>query len=40
MIHFDNVFSSDLCPVSYPEQRQEVVFTAEMKDRLYESMGI
>lgn len=40
MIHFDNVFSSDLCPISYPEQRQEVVFTAEMKETLYESMGI
>ena len=40
MIHFDNVFSSDLCPVSCPEQRQEVVFTAEMKEILYESMGI
>ena len=40
MIHFDNVFSSDLCPVSYPGQRQEVVFTAEMKEILYESMGI
>ena len=40
MIHFDNVFSSDLCSVSYPEQRQEVVFTAEMREILYESMGI
>lgn len=40
MIHFDNVFSSDLCPVSYTEQRQEKVFTAEMKEILYESMGI
>ena len=40
MIHFDNVFSSDLCPVSYPEQRQEMVFTAVMKEILYESMGI
>ena len=40
MIHFDNVFSSDLCPVSYLEQRQEVVFTTKMKEILYESMGI
>ena len=40
MIHFDNVFSSDLCPVSYPKQRQEMVFTAERREILYESMGI
>ncbi len=40
MIHFDNMFSSDLCPISYPGQRQEVVFTAEMREILYESMGI
>lgn len=40
MIHFDNVFSSDLCPISYPGQRQEVIFTAEMREILYEGMGI
>lgn len=40
MIHFDNVFSSDLCPISYLGQGLEVVFIAEMKEILYESMGI
>ena len=40
MIHFDNMFSSCLCPISYLGQRQEVIFTAEMREILYESMGI
>ena len=40
MIHFDNVFSSRICPISYLGQGLEVVFIAEMKEIFYESMGI
>ena len=40
MVHFDNTLSSRICPISYLGQDLEVVFIAEMKEILYESMGI
>ena len=40
MVHFDNALSSRICPISYLGQSQEVIFTAEMREILYESMGI
>lgn len=40
MIHFDNAFSFLIYPISYLGPGHEVVFIAEMKEILYESMGI
>ena len=40
MVHFDNTLSSRICHISYLGQDLEVVFIAEMKEILYESMGI